>query len=491
MLTLLEYASGLPINVTPSDVTLAAMVDLAPADRAEGMEGCYLVLASLPGLTRRVRGPADVVRALVAAASSGGGVVGPEATIYVDHAAPTGYGDDATAARGDASKPFATLAAALAVFTTGDRLVLAPGTYNVPLGLTLPVGVTAGSMWSSGATLLGANGIDLLTLTGALDSFTIDGVTLTAKAGGRPIVVDGTASGGNLLTTGLTLRNLQIGGGSSLYAFAGVVTWFNVVDSDAGNTWTLNTCAVPTMRMVTIGGNLAATFDDDHAAKPAVIVAPLVMQSSTVGLVLSIGGQQSIDADRASRANALRGATLTESVSGIASTIVFHGAYAGLDFSTGARALPDTTISMFIDFSHSFAELGATHLIAVGGAAVNPQSARYAGATLYTAQIGANVEALMSLASMIAPETNLTVVGTGTVYPPPFTIGPIAIVASPQSIPLPWPLIVGTAGYHVSPELNDATAGAYAIPVKTDTDFDVTVPFIPGGLTLVARVSMR
>lgn len=71
---------------------------------------------------------------------SGIGTASVGKTIFVDSV----NGNDSTGTRGDASKPFLTVGAALAAtgITTGDVVFVRPGTYNLTSGITLPTGVT-------------------------------------------------------------------------------------------------------------------------------------------------------------------------------------------------------------------------------------------------------------------------------------------------------------------------------------------------------------
>jgi len=59
-------------------------------------------------------------------------------TLFVDSVS----GRDSTAKGGDATRPFATIAAAIAAAASGDLILIRPGTYTLTAGFTIPAGVS-------------------------------------------------------------------------------------------------------------------------------------------------------------------------------------------------------------------------------------------------------------------------------------------------------------------------------------------------------------
>ena len=86
-------------------------------------------------------------------------------------------GDDATGTRGDLSKPFASLAGAVAATHSGDLVLLAPGTYNETVTTTVPANVTVTIVASE--TLTTGNGA--ITSASVLWPYGVTGISVAVN----------------------------------------------------------------------------------------------------------------------------------------------------------------------------------------------------------------------------------------------------------------------------------------------------------------------
>jgi len=132
-------------------------------------------------------------------------------------------GDDTQGSRGLVA--FKTIQAALAVAQSGDCVYIAPGTYNLTSGITLPDNVTVRGMNAQAVTIQMLNVVantDLITMG---NNNRVEDVTLKLTSAGhhtlRSIVYPGTRSGtSKLRTLNITVDNSGAGsaGTSNVYA---------------------------------------------------------------------------------------------------------------------------------------------------------------------------------------------------------------------------------------------------------------------------------
>lgn len=415
------------------------------------------------------------------------GTVGPSNVVYVDIA-----GDDGTGARGDASKPFLTPTAAIAAMTTNlDQMRLGPGLFVIAATLSPPAAVDRFSVVGSGKgiTTIGAgNGIDIFTLNGTMDGVTIADITLTPKAGGSALIADGsTALGGFFQSLPLVMRNVEISGNLSML-YVGYFEFFDCDMQDAGNTWTIDTCSQGVIEDCEIAANVDILWDDDDAVKPSVSPAAIEIRSSSLTNTLDLSQQGSVVVDSETFVNTFRGTGLTQAVTAYLSKIHMFGRYVDCDFGSAGRELPDTVNSMDVRFDGSVAR--GTHTIAVGGAAANFQSPTYHGATIVSIDVGDGIRAQMRAAAVTGSlATQIVTSGTGEVYPPPFSFGPIGYpAAGPQVVPLPFKLTASAAPYQVSVDYDKVPTTSFCVHTRTQTAFTVDTQFADATTSIMLGV---
>jgi len=276
-------------------------------------------------------------------------IVGPSNAIYVDVA-----GNNATGTRGNAARPFLTLAAALAVAQSGDEILISPGTFSsLAATVTLPALanlIIRGSGESAGDTVLTANAdVDVITLNPANRSLLIENLRITALGTGRGVVGTGGAGiAGAFLNSGLKLEHVDIttkDGATDALAIteANEIILFDV--QAAASSSSFLTCSNIRLRGESTLGAVQQTFNNADANKPAA--------AQSVGLHLRAGatigawtgtGEPLITADPGSTIASMTGATLAVS-GGLAPVFQVHGSVGNCTFTGGATTLPDGAVT--------------------------------------------------------------------------------------------------------------------------------------------------
>lgn len=129
-------------------------------------------------------------------------------------------GRDSTGKRGDFSKPFLTVEAAIAVAQSGDQVSVWPGTYNLSAGITIPTNVTIRGADASRTIvqMLGVTGATTLVTMG--DNSRLEDITLNLTSSGHytltGVLFTGTTnSEGKIRTLVINVNNSGAGAGSS------------------------------------------------------------------------------------------------------------------------------------------------------------------------------------------------------------------------------------------------------------------------------------
>ena len=138
--------------------------------------------------------------------------------VYVDAV----NGDDTTGASGNHDLPFLTIAAALAAASSGDTVMVYPGTYDES-GLTIPTGVTLHGLDRLRCIISpsGVNSITVVTMgeNTCLENMSIEASSAAFPTGGRSLVffpstTSATSVARNLLLTGVAgaVSGISVGG---------------------------------------------------------------------------------------------------------------------------------------------------------------------------------------------------------------------------------------------------------------------------------------
>ena len=417
--------------------------------------------------------------------STVGAIVGPSNAIYVDVA-----GNDTTGARGNAARPFLTVAAALAVMQDGDEILIGPGSFTIAAGLTLPAAVTKGRIAGSGMAetrLNGAAGIDILTLPSTVTGyFLLEDISLTALTTGR-CVVGAAAAGGAFLTNSLICNNVLVQTSATnvdTFALTGAndVVLFNVQSptSTVGSASFL-TCANVRLRGTTQLGNVQHTWDNASATKPTA--------TQTVGLRLRAGsiigtwtgtGQPLITADPGSTIGAMTGASLSVST-GLAPVFQVHGSVGNCTFTGGVTTLPDGAVTAtVVNFSGAVLTGNAytfSDAADVTAQAINFTGVRTSAAVTLTAGLRCHMDERGS--SFAVQPTYVSAGATlGTHIPPRLVfIGTAAVAATV----LAFGFTAGNTSYLTNSTATNAAGTPVTVGAKTATQVTVNIGGAPAG----------
>lgn len=222
---------------------------------------------------------------------AGAVVVGPPNAIFVDPVS----GNDGTGARGDASKPFLTIAAAFTAtgLTAGDVIVLYPGDHNI--AVTPPeIGVSSIAILGYGKDLTrvvcAVNAGFVVATTASLNSkLVMRGMTIVTGVTDTGVSVSGAGGGGTFMGAGVVLEDVHFDAAGTGYAlaFCERIALRGVTCSGSA---TIDTCGPmedhgrPIRDCHT--GNLSLSFDDDSLDKPAAGRERIEFQDCTFGSIL-------------------------------------------------------------------------------------------------------------------------------------------------------------------------------------------------------------
>lgn len=297
------------------------------------------------------------------------GVVGGDNVVYVETAA--NGGSNATGTRGDPSKPYETLAAAIAVCVSGDILRIGVGDFSGNgVAAAWPAGLDKLTIIGSGCSLSAVGGTVITNTANdgshifqppnTADYLEIRDLYASVTAGtGRSLYCNGTGGGGAFLggnsasgSGGLVLKNVVLTGAVNTMYLLGVgLGWFDgVVCSLASGTGLVTEIATSNILMASrcAFADVTFSYDDALAAEPASL--PYLehgYRSCTFG-VITCTGTPNLNFDVACVATTLRGSSLTFTAS-YAPKITFAGLVGTVDFYTGGREWPETTVSQRLD----------------------------------------------------------------------------------------------------------------------------------------------
>lgn len=425
------------------------------------------------------------------------GIVGPSNVLYVDVA-----GSNTTGTRGDASKPYLTVQAAVNAASTGDQIRIGPGTFTSTAAITRPVGVTRLSFVGSGSGPLGLTASCVTTLISSSSAFPLfdlgvnlglvsmqfEGLLLAAAAGGTVIRADGSAYAANgFAGNGVSFTNCHITGTAAL-------------DLKYTRNWQFTNCIVNGTQSIVSGGT--HTFDqcknggtctyNYDGADPLRTTNQLAIVFRGPGLAQPVGalnivlsGQARFYGDAACTLTSLTGNVLSVSAA-LRPSIVYNGTVGTIDFqSTAAKMLPDTTAnSITLDFTGCMLT-GASALFEVAGAAAQ-QTVNMTGATgsaaAQTIRANAGI-ALTARGNAFRAPTYVTA-GTGTINPGQVILAPVALAGANQAVALGFTSPVTTYVPQVS--LDTLVTGAHAENTFTTVGFNLQTA-AGGG---IARVSV-
>jgi len=269
----------------------------------------------------------------------GGG--GPSNALYVDQ-----NGNDGTAVRGNANRPWATIQAAISAAQDGDQVRIGPGTWTLDQNTVLqpnsggPTPTNRLSIVGSGqgATKIvrnGASSAPLFYIPSTQKKFelrdlAIQDVTSFATA---TISGSGVISGGTYLDEGFYLSNVATIPTIFTWEFVnlGYASYVYVDNLDAQGFASIafNTCRIERFSNVRLGSNIRINRDLDNVAKPVSLTASHtdVFQGARLGSILLEGHP---DVQFAADCSALGmsvyiGSSLTVSTTGVTPKIRFWG----------------------------------------------------------------------------------------------------------------------------------------------------------------------
>lgn len=361
-----------------------------------------------------------------------GGVVGPANTVYLSIG-----GVDGSAVRGDASKPFGTLKAALAACQDGDCLSIGPGTYNIAVLADEPVwpaGVNHLSIIGSGNPVFGTGGT--LIVNSVNDGSHIFAPVNTAKTliikdlcaqvtlgTGRALFCDGTGAAGDFLggnlDGGLIISNCSLLGAvtNTTLKYVGICYIYNSLFSPGGSTITeFLTSNILEARNCTFGN---VTHDHDAAAvdRPVALNVGVQLISCRVNKSYTVSTHPKVVLRDCDVGEYILGSGLTAIAGAAPSIDIIGGSVTNFDFS-GARAFPDTTETKL--FRLNKVKIWTGLQISVAGAAVNRLSASAHDCDIlntgsHTIVVNSGVDLDLRGTAMGADCYSLSTNGTGTV----------------------------------------------------------------------------
>lgn len=420
---------------------------------------------------------------LAAGAIGGGGTVGPATCIYL---APPPLGNDATGARGDASKPFATLDAALAVMVSGDTLMLAPGIYGPP-SAPIPLPLLQGTItsWPNGNaqnTAIESIAGPALDLSGGpRELWRINGIRLSAPTGTDALLADGVAAPQDTYfkNGALVLSEVTITSGGLSVRYAGTVVLGQLTHTSANEAIKLLSCDfVVNVQCRHFGPNLSYQINDNNddplapttggtaQLQPKRFDGACVFPDGTIALE----GQAGVVIAPGAFMLSIIANALTRPVINPAwlSQIAVYGHLGG---NVTINNLPNGIAQYDFDFQGM--TLGGNIDVQMDPGAVGTR-VNLCGATVEgTGVFGEGVTANLRdsdwqsglLASVTTPGSN------GNIIPPTFAMGPVQTAIPTQ---FNFPFRVNSDQYAVAVDFDTLANLPGAVSVRTNIGFEVT-----------------
>ena len=450
---------------------------------------------------------------LAPASAIAGLTVGPLSTIYVEPPAPVGRGNDATAERGNAALPCATLdkaiALAVAALPRASGFVLAPGTYappSAPIPPTLENGVIIASAGPSGAgaTIIdgAGTGLPCVDLSGGSRKLWIvgTGIRLNSDPGVPAVKADGsTAPAGTYFTSGaLVVSGVLTGGGAVQASYAGllIMEQLEIIGSDP---WLLEHVAQVFMGAGCFSPFLSANYfyDADAPNVPPIDQARWHVFNGTTILdgFITIGAQAGVLVSTGSQVgNIVTDINHPPSISAALPerfpTVQLAPGSTALEVKAGPGAtepFPDTAIALGIDFSGATLVNGFRVETGPTPGLVNRQQLKAIGTIVKNAGAlnpcqagpGFDLDAQGAVIPNLIDGLQTTGIGgdQATVIPPDFITKPQGCVAGGNVVNFPINLAPGS--YAALVEADDPTTLPLAVS-----------PALTGGNGCVAFVSV-
>jgi len=413
-------------------------------------------------------------------ASEGAIVIGPPVVvtspITVTYVAPNG--DDATAARGNISKPFLTIQAALLAIVSGDVIDIAPagppGTRYAE-NLVVPAALLEVTLRGP-AEISPATGVALTyTPTGARAALNLDTITIETRDPNPAInalAVTGTAVVG---TASVGIKDSTIGRSR----FVDMLTIDIFGTQTLGPPVFVNNGDVTVRNSITQGGRATVTYDGTVATR---VRGTHLFKVCTLRAGLELVGEPEFVSDQATRIEGGIDATALGALAGVMPDITVHGSCLGPCVFTFAPSVGvpfnvlDLTGASFSD------------PVTIATTAVDAQPAQVtADNTVFrdTVTIGESVEleasnasilgTLVGVASGASNRSILTPTITAVPAPP---VGALAVAISPAML---------DTNYQVIFEARDVASPAFYLLSKTLTGY--TFECVPSLLSASGSVS--
>lgn len=303
--------------------------------------------------------------ATVPLGGGGGGTVGPSNVLYVDVA-----GNDFTAVRGDASKPYATVQAAVAAAQNLDQVRIGPGQFNCDFqNITSPAAALVLSIVGSGQDLTAlirtAGSGDFISAPSTQKLLSISDLSvIDLVAGVNTIAADGLGAGTKYLENGLWLVNVRVRAASTSLALKAAFVGALYADSldlslNSGASFSVNTCRITRFDRVSWGNVFYLKRNVSQPDSPSSLSAThidRITNAYTVAGNVYLGNQPNVEFD----ANCYLGSGLSVDPFGpfldvfgfSVPKIRFYGtAVFAIDFFSGSAGMPDTPTALLLDFS--------------------------------------------------------------------------------------------------------------------------------------------
>jgi hypothetical protein len=289
--------------------------------------------------------------------------VGPSRVLFVDQS-----GDDATAVRGNASRPFQTIEAAILAAEDYDQIRLGVGGFGIFSDTVSPgpsvqhlsiVGAGVGATYLERGGGSGTN--PMINVPSWMKFFEISNLSLQDNSN-CAILADGTGGGGNYLIKGLFIRNVNVAsqsGGRGLEARFVNRLFIDNLDSTVNvngfsnnnTTLEIDTCRVIYASNIRWNTGFYINRDLTNPDAPSLLfnfqVDKFTQLSSGGAIVLS--GHPNIEFDQTCRVAAVTNNTL-DANNGIFA-IKFFGTAGTIDLGQYGSGIPDTATQLTLDFS--------------------------------------------------------------------------------------------------------------------------------------------
>lgn len=468
---------------------ISALAPLDASQLAPGVVSAVRVSFS-GGVYCDVQGTLATVAA--ALGTGGSGAAGPSNVAFVD------VNGSALGAVGDASRPFATVAQALAALAAvvpqlpAAQVRIGPGTFlgDVP---PIPPSLTDLSIIGSATTVVQTLtvGTDLFDLGVNVKRTTFACAGFQAAApGGRVIRYDGGAQ----LALGSAFQAGALALAAGFVALAGDIdvrrlgTFIQINAQLYGDT-TVKTC----IQWLTFGGLLSLVDleadNDDPALPPGNALRWKLGQGAIITGNVTVRAQPVIEAAGADIEGTLRGAGLVTSAGLVSGSIVWRDGFVqDVDFNTPGAQLPDTVAGQWrLDFTDT--TIGQNFVVSVAAPAANFQRVTVAGALFRSLGpiFGDGIHGDARGATSLDPNPvqQFYTAGTGDIILSSFATAPTPVVANPQ--PILFPFRLASTGFAVALDADNATTLPLAVTARTTTQVDAAVSVVAGNLRALVQ----